>query len=78
MPWRVEKKIFFKEIIHFHYMTYGHVLVQEPLPKGSWIVYIGKLCESSTMTHIYWKKDIVFKRIEKNITWSNLFMKNWM
>ena len=31
----VEKKIFI-EIMHFHYMTYGHALAQEPLPKGSW------------------------------------------
>ena len=32
-----EKKIF-KEIAHFHYMTYGHAqhvhLAQEPLPRG--------------------------------------------
>ena len=31
----VEKKIF-KEIMHFHYMTYiGHAPAQEPLPLGS-------------------------------------------
>ena len=28
-----EKKIF-KEIMHFHYVLYGHVLAQEPLPQG--------------------------------------------
>ena len=30
----VEEKIF-KEIMHFHCMTYGHTLAQEPLPWGS-------------------------------------------
>ena len=25
----------FKEIMHFHYMTYGHALTQELLPRGS-------------------------------------------
>ena len=30
----IEKKIF-KEIMHFHYMTYGHPLAQEPLLWGS-------------------------------------------
>ena len=30
----VDKKIF-KEIMHFHYMTYGHPLAQEPLLSGS-------------------------------------------
>ena len=30
----VEKKIF-KEIMHFHYMIYGHTLAKEPLPRGS-------------------------------------------
>ena len=30
----VEKKIF-KEIMLFHYMTYGHTLAQDPVPQGS-------------------------------------------
>ena len=30
-------------------------------------VYVGKLCESSTMTQIYWSEDIVFIRIEKKM-----------
>ena len=25
----------FKKIMHFHYMTYGHTLAQELLPRGS-------------------------------------------
>ena len=24
-----------KEVMHFHYMTYGHAQAQEPLPRGS-------------------------------------------
>ena len=31
----VEKKTF-KDILHFHYITYGHALTQEPLPRDSW------------------------------------------
>ena len=31
------------------------------------IVYIGTLCESSTMTQIYRSDDIVFIRIEKKL-----------
>ena len=34
MPGSREKD--FKEVMHFHYMTYGHTLAQEPLPWGSW------------------------------------------
>ena len=30
----VEKKNF-KEIMHFHYLSYDHALAQEPLPQGS-------------------------------------------
>ena len=33
MPGSREK--IFKEVMHFHYMTYGHAQAQEPLPRGS-------------------------------------------
>ena len=39
---RVQKKIF-KEIMHFHfYMTYGHALAQEHLPRGLESYKVGK------------------------------------
>ena len=38
----VEKIVFFKEIMRFHYMTYGHTLAQEPLPRGHEIYYFGR------------------------------------
>ena len=45
----------------------------------TYISYIGKLCESSSMTKVSWSEDIVLVRIEENdITWSNVFMHNWM
>ena len=36
----VDKQIF-KEIMHFHYMTYVHAPAQEPLPQGSWNLQFG-------------------------------------
>ena len=37
------------------------------------IVYIGKLCERSTLTHIYWREDILSIRIEKKISRDQMY-----
>ena len=57
----VEKKIF-KEIMHFHYMTYGHTLAQELSPWWPWVMKFTILVDPSLIIIIIYIVCLIYAR----------------